>query len=223
MKLLTAHYESPRHFLEDARVASGALDGHRSVRHLTKAELTPGDQVLLEVAFPGLPNRVILRGTIAQLQEEEGRRAAYVAISQEDHGAYDFLVATAQGEAAETVTRRHDRIPLGIPVDWQVAGSGDLIISSTDDVSGGGVQIRTLSPPPVGTKLTLRLVLDPRSGEAVSVPGEVVWVRQDEEFQGMGVKFLSTSGEKGRRVRELIRRILETGEVGGPKGRESEG
>ncbi len=220
MKILTAHYESSRHFLEDVRVASGILEGRRAVRHATRAELAPADPVLMEVAFPGLPNRVILRGTIAKVDKDEGRTTAYVTISQEDYGAYDFLVSTAQGEAAETVARRHDRVPLGIPVDWQVVGSGDLIISATDDVSGGGVQIRTLSPPPVGTKLTLRLVLDPRSGEAVSVPGQVVWVRQDAEFQGMGVKFLSTSGEKGRRVRELVRKILETGQVGSSKKRD---
>ena len=218
MKMLTARYESPEYFLEDAEKGREALGGADGLRHVSKAEVAPGEQVFVEVDFPGLPNRVILRGTVSKVEKGD-KPAAYVAVAQEDHGAYEFLLAAARGTPDKGVSRKHDRVPLGIPVDWQVAGSGDLIISSTDDLSTGGVQIRTLSPPPVGTKITLRLALDPRSGETVSIPGEVVWTRQDAEFQGMGVKFLTAAGEKGRRIRELIRRILETGELGAPQTR----
>ena len=217
MRILQAKYQSGSAFLDDVLPAEGE-DGEkrgRRIRHKTRIALRKGEPVILEVAFPGLPNRVLLRGRVTATDRGDGQ-ATLVEIDGEDRTALDFLMEQASKGSREGVRpRKHDRVPLGLPVDWRVEGSGDVIISSTDDVGIGGLQIRTLSPPPVGTELTLRVALDPPDGEEVAIPGKVVWVRQDEDFQGMGVQFLPTDAQDKRPLRELLRGILDRGEVGG--------
>ncbi len=215
MRILTTRYESGQQFLPDVRrdPETGEPTG---LTHQTKMQLSRKENVLVEVYFPGLPNRVLLRGTVESIEEGDVPRAD-VAIWREDLSTLAFLVEqaqTAETSAQDAAARKHDRIPLGIPVDWQVAGSGDMIISSTDDVGAGGLQIRTLSPPPVGSMVTLNLSLEPRSGKTLAIPGKVVWVRQDSEFQGMGVQFMPEEGDQRRQLRELLRRILERGAIG---------
>lgn len=218
MKILQAKYKSGLHFLKD--LVKDPEQG-RMINYSTKIPLEEGDNVILEVLFPALPNRVLLRGGVVSLKEAtEGEPAtAAITVAQEDQGALAFLIKMASAaQKAEAVTaRKHDRIPLEIPVDWSAQGSGDLIISSTDDVGGGGVQIRTLSPPPVDTELTLAFVLDPATGERIDMRGKVVWVRQDQEFQGMGVQFVAAEaeGEEKKRFREVLKKIMESGRVGG--------
>ncbi|MCD6497698.1 MAG: PilZ domain-containing protein [Deltaproteobacteria bacterium] len=213
MKILTARYESGEHFLKDVHMdETGA-----TIHHSTKTNLSDNEQILMEIMFPEIPNRVLLRGQVASLSKNPS--GADLKIAHEDLATVAFLINAAHpGSEAETTgpaARRHQRVPVGIPVDWQMEGSGDIIISATDDLGSGGVQIRTLSPPPVGTKVTLNLSLDPMSGETVAIPGKVVWIRQDNEFQGMGVQFMPGEGPQKRQIRDLLKKILLSGEIGG--------
>ena len=187
----------------------------RLVRHETARALKPREAVILEVFFPALPNRVLLRGTVSGYEEGTDEGVVHLTINPEDEGALDFLCEQATSgppDRKKPTIRKHERVPMGIPVDWQVEGSGDVIISATDDVAMGGLQIRTLSPPPVGTELTLKIALDPATREMVSVPGKVAWVKQDEEFQGMGVEFTPTESDEKGPLKELLDKILSANE-----------
>lgn len=212
MNILRAEYPTGDDFMKDVVINE---DLGRLLRHETERPLKPREAVILEVAFPALPNRVLLRGTVSGYEEgaEEGsdEGVVHLAVNSEDEGALDFLCEQASSRSPDRkkpTIRKHERVPMGIPVDWQVEGSGDVIISATDDVALGGVQIRTLSPPPVGTELTLKIALNPATRERVSVPGKVAWVKQDDEFQGMGVEFLPTESDKKGPLRELLNTIL---------------
>jgi uncharacterized protein (TIGR02266 family) len=87
-----------------------------------------------------------------------------------------------------------------------------VVISSTDDVSGGGVQIRTQNPPPVGTDVVLLLQIEEQEGQ-LRIPGRVAWVRTDDNFSGMGVRFTAESSAEKKRLRDLVRKYMERGEI----------
>jgi Tfp pilus assembly protein PilZ len=210
MRVLQAEYETGKDFLAD--VVENA-DGQRRLRHRTQTDLSRQEMVILEIRFPALPNRVLLRGRVTELMqnsEADAPLTVMLDVDSEDRDTLNFLVERAsQGSPPAVRSREHERVPLGLPVDWRVEGSGDVIISSTDDVGIGGVQIRTLSPPPVGTELTLRVALNPPDGEELSILGKVVWVRQDDDFQGMGVQFISSEGDQKKPLRKLLSNILD--------------
>ena len=212
MRILRAKYPAGADFMNDIIVEE---DLGRKIRYTTKIPLEVKEGVILEVLFPALPNRVLLRGKVADIEKKGDESVALIEVNPEDDEALDFLGERATApQVQDPKKRKHDRVPMGIPVDWQVNGSGDVIISATDDVGGGGVQIRTLSPPPVGTELTLKISLNPTSRETISVPGKVAWVKQDEQFQGMGVEFLPTESEDKKPLRDLLNNILSEGDVG---------
>ncbi len=210
-KILQARYSDGKDFVDDVSPDQGPGG---AIRYLTKIPLNVDEHVVMEIIFPELPSRVLLRGRIGSIQTDP--QGAIIHISPEDVEQRKFLEGVARGEIepGSSVGRRYYRIPLEIPVDWQVMGEGDVVISSTDDVSGGGVQIRTQNPPPVDTEVVLLLSLDEKKDKQLRIPGRVAWVRQDESFSGMGVRFDAESTEEKKRLRDLLRKSMERGRIG---------
>lgn len=209
-KILQARYTDGKDFLEDVDSDQGPGG---AIRHETKIPLNVDEQVVLEVLFPDLPGRVLLRGRVGAVQTTPA--AVLIHISPEDVEQRKFLEGVARKEIDPTssVGRRYYRIPLEVPIDWQVTGQGDVVISSTDDVSGGGVQIRTQNPPAVDTDVVLLLSLDDQKEKQLRIPGRVAWVRQDESFSGMGIRFDAESTEEKKKLRDLLRKSMERGEI----------
>src|SRR4030095_51815 len=64
MRILPAFFASGEDFLRDYRAAAPELDGPAMLSR-TRGEYTVGEDVMIEVDLPGLPNRVRLVGQIA--------------------------------------------------------------------------------------------------------------------------------------------------------------
>lgn len=209
-RILQIRAASGEAFLKD--VVSSGPSGVR-LRYLTKIPLGVGEQVIVEIVFPELPGRIMLRGAIESLEPEPP--AALIQFAAEEQETLEFVLGVARGETdpGSSHGRRYHRLPLEIPVDWQISGQGDVVISSTDDVSGGGVQIRTQNPPPIGTEVVLLLSMDDAPNGQLRIPGRVAWVRTDEGFSGMGVRFTTESTEEKKQIRDRIRKYMERGEV----------
>jgi len=191
----------------------GETTSETRLRYHTKIPLTSGEQVIVEIVFPELPGRIMLRGSVESLESDPA--GAIIRFAQEEHETLDFVLKVARGEVDPNSSRgrRYHRLPLEIQVDWQISGQGDVVISSTDDVSGGGVQIRTQNPPPVGTDVVLLLTMDDAPEGQLRVPGRVAWVRTDAGFSGMGVRFTTESTEEKKQIRDRIRKYMERGEI----------
>jgi hypothetical protein len=59
------------------------------------------------------------------------------------------------------------------------------------------------------------LVLGPtRSGDSFVLDGRVAWIRRDPRAHGFGVRFDPRGEHDGRRLRALIRRSWERGQLG---------
>jgi len=99
--------------------------------------------------------------------------------------------------------RKHTRSPLEVTVDWQIVGSDDVIWSATDDIGAGGLRIRTLTPPAVGTEVEILLKTTPEA-TPLRLPAHVAWTRLDDEFCGMGLAFDPATDESRQRLAALI-------------------
>jgi hypothetical protein len=78
--------------------------------------------------------------------------------------------------------RNHEREGWRLAADWHVFGSSVHRVSTTADVSEGGIFLCSAAPMPVGSPLVISLAL-PRG--PVEVHGRVVWT----DARGMGVRF----------------------------------
>ncbi len=207
MQILAAHYLSGRTFLNDyAQDPPPARLFYR-----TKVALSERDDLLLEIRFPELPSRVLVHASVAGREDDKG--GVWLTFAEEDHPTRDFIVSVARGDGdvQGAAARKSPRFPVELPANVTAAGGDAPVPSETGDLSAGGAFVKTDRPPPVGTPVAL--VIAPPGHDSVTLPGVVAWVRRGESADGMGIRFDHPDPEEGRRLRELLRRIKETGAV----------
>ena len=153
----------------------------------TDDELRLDEEVLVEIDFPGLPHRALVRGAVSGFDALGA--GAWVAFSPADASTRDFVLAVATGgiTVSGKVPRRHPRFSADLPVSFKIPG-GSEEQARAGDVGPGGTFVRTTTPPPVGTTVALRL--GPAGNGELIVQGVVAWVQEDGDEPGMGVCFL---------------------------------
>ncbi len=201
MRILNVPFVSSAEFLSHFSEKNG--DGALFCR--TRTELQTGEPVLLEIAFPGLPNRALIRGSVVTRVPGKG---SWIAFDAADASTRDFLLGIAHGDmVVSSVTERaHDRFPAELPVEIDLPGGG-AAESQTGDVSASGVFIRSDAAPAVGSRVTLRL--ETGDSEPLELHGEVTRAKAE----GFAVQFQPRRGDNNRRLRALLRRASETGRI----------
>ncbi len=206
MKILFATFASPQDFLDRLDVSEDVA----TLRVETKARYDADEPVILEIGYPGLPNRILTR-TVAGAESDDGQLFCF---GEGEEHKRDFLIAVAAGRATASWKRRHRRFPLRMPARFVVEGQevplrGD---AETEDMGSGGVSLKTSRTLPDGAKVTV--VLEPGDGsEEIEFTGRVVWNRNDETLTGVGIQFEGLGGEQMRRLRRIIRDVKLSGKT----------
>lgn len=202
MRLVTLAFASADEFLAAYHPADG---GSLSTR--TRTDGTIGEQVLLEVSFPGLPNRALVRADVSGIAFEIGLR---FTIAPADHTTRDFLLGVARGEIQidQTTPRGHTRFPAALRAVWR---KGDTAIETlVEDLSAGGAFLRGLEPPAIGDEVAVEITTP--DGSTLPFVAHVAWIRSGKD-PGFGVDFVPLTGDAGRRLRSLLRHASETATV----------
>ena len=213
LRLLTCVFASPTEFLECYSVE--AAEGVLYCR--TRSPLAVGEELVVEVSFPGLPNRTLMRGTVAAVRRGRG---AWIRLHAGDAHTRDFLLGLARGELApgDQVERGHRRIPVSLPVTCHIEEIDDppteRLLGTTHDVGGGGAWVQSAEPPAVGTRVSLVLGPMAAAGETFRLDGRVAWIRRDAGPTGFGVRFDSRQSRDAPRLRAMLRRASECGWLG---------
>lgn len=101
----------------------------------------------------------------------------------------------------ESHNREHVRIETNALVDY--AGTEVLLFHRIQNISLGGLSIRTPTLEPKGTQVTVAVNF-PDLGESIEVEGEVAWVHTTDPKE-MGIKFLRlTEAEQ-----DILERYME--------------
>ncbi len=202
MRLLTLAFPSASDFLSAYDDASGTLLAE------TKTEATRGESLLVEIAFPRLPNRPLVRAVCAGIVD----RGLRLKLDDADASTFDFLLKMARGEVRVEATthREHKRFPSALGVEYRFEG-GISVSSQVEDLSAGGCFVRADKAPLVGANITVEITV-PDEGSPVQLAGHVAWVRAGKD-PGFGVEFDAPETADGRRLRTILRRAIGTGEV----------
>ena len=204
MRLLTLAFVSSAEFL------SHYSESHDTgaVFFRTRTELEKAEEVLMEISFPGLPNRALIRGVVVGTKPGKG---IWLGISAADVSTRDFLLQLARGEITVTKqhSRSHERFPTDLPVNVKIDQNGAEAARAAD-LSARGAFIQSADAPAVGTRV--QLIIGAAEAGSFSIDGEVAWIGGEDEAQGYGVKF-TNSGDDGRRLRALLRRASESARV----------
>lgn len=209
MRILYATYASPEDFLKGLH-----NDGNDTLLAVTtKAAYRDNESTILEIGYPGLPNRILVRARAVPSPKNDDERKWFV-INEEEELQLDFLIAIAAGKADASVQRRHRRFPMRMEARVRVDGESDKdsLPAQTADMATGGVALETDAALPDGTKVTV--VLDPGDGSGeIQIAGTVMWNREGEfQTAEVGIQFEKGSTEDMKRLRQLIRGVKLSGE-----------
>ncbi len=213
MKILFATFDSPDQFLARLALEGAGATSCGRLRVTTKARFETREPVVLEIGFPGLPNRVLMRATFTGANAAD---ADFEIVPSEDHKR-DFLVAVASGKAqAKAQKRLHRRFPMRLPARFVVDGEnvplrGD---ATTDELNAKGLFLKTSRSLPEGARVTV--VLDPCDGSAeMEFSGRVIYTRKekDEDECGVGVQFDKLTSDDRKRLRRMIRDVKVSGRL----------
>jgi Tfp pilus assembly protein PilZ len=175
----------------------------------TTAALEPGDPVIVELAAPALPNKVLIRGTVRSwrpaLPRLRIRAGAVVEFDPAEAEKRDFLVSVISGGAEAGSRRRHVRLPVAVAVRYRLIDSADFLESMLGEISVGGAMLGTTSPLPLDTDVILE-VIPPGAVRPIPISGKVTYHLPNG---GTGLKFLYRDAGGSRRLRELVRRLRQ--------------
>lgn len=111
-------------------------------------------------------------------------------------------------------------VPIRLRVNFESAGTLQGCLMT--NLSRGGVFINSAMPPPIGTRIQLRLRLRD-DGTEVEIPGEVVATNVGPAFElrqlGMAIRFLDAGPEASALLERLYEGALD---LGGSKRKQSE-
>ena len=206
MKILKARYKSGQEFLD-------ALDKEDPAGELFCPVTTPldeGQRVVVEVHFPQLPNKMLVRGSVvwwrAALPRLRVRAGAQVSFDSGDMESLDFIKDLAGGEAVDAVRRRHPRIPVTLDVQCRKADSADLFEGKLRDISIGGSLLITEYEVDAGDDLIIELTT-PGGAHPMDIAAKVTHCGAE----GAGVRFIYRDGGGSQRLREVVRRLIDKG------------
>ncbi len=211
MNILVARFQSGGEFLEhyEASFPYGGLF------FPTRKVIGTGELVVLDVRMPQLRDYTLVRGMVAwhrRARRSDGTRAGLgIEFLASERATRDYLLQVARGSADAHANRRHRRLPTEIRVDWRLPNQADRRASVVGDIGAGGLFLRTSEPPPEGASLLLEMV-PPGALTPQIIEGRVAWIRDTPGSEGAGVEFRCRDIGGMRRLRELVRRIEQTGE-----------
>jgi uncharacterized protein (TIGR02266 family) len=206
MRILRARYRSGEEML---RHYQPSLPGG-GIFYPTREAIPLGEPVLVEIRFPELCNKQLLRGFIAWRRAGKHRTKLRAGLGIEflpaESKRRDFCIAVAKGEIVDMITRRHRRLPVTLSADWRVVLDRETHHSHIEDIGPGGAFLRTTEFLPPGTEIVLD-VTPPGSLRPLEIAGRVAWTRHTEGEEGIGIEFKTRDAGGTRRLKELVRRL----------------
>lgn len=177
----------------------------------TRANLPVDSEVVLEIMWPELPNRVYVHGRVGERRDDG---CLIIGTDAAESNKMRFLINAAGGAGMEIHPRKKRRYCVRLPVQWRPFGSRRMRPGVVEDLSVGGMLIVTpVDTVEPGERLVVRLVAD-TAGHELVVTGVVRHVTERASGRrAIGVMFeLRASGEL-RELRRLLRVFGDKGLV----------
>ena len=213
MTILKAHFANGGAFL-DHYLAEPVNGG---IFFPTRKPLAIGEGVVVSVRLGKRRSPMLLRGVVVWRRPGKHSTKTKAGIGIEflptETQTRDYLVSVARGDASEQMARRHQRLPVELPVTWQVPGALQDKTGTLLDIGRGGAFVRTTEALPADIDVVLK-VSPPGAEIAMPLSARVAWRGSagSANGNGFGVEWKARDAGGNRRIKELVRRIEAMGE-----------
>jgi type IV pilus assembly protein PilZ len=213
MTILKAHFATGAAFL-DSYLADLANGG---IFFPTRKPLALGEAVVISIRLGKRRSPMLLRGLVAWRRPGKHSTKTKAGIGIEflptEAQTREYLLSVARGDSSEQLARRHQRLPVELPVTWQVPGELRDNRGTLLDIGRGGAFVRTGEPVPADPDVVL-MVSPPGAEIAMPLSARIAWRGRNDVGgeHGFGVEWKARDAGGNRRIKELVRRIEAMGE-----------
>ena len=173
----------------------------------TTTELTEGQDAIIELSSPLLPNKVMIRGEIRSwrpaLPRLRVRAGAEVEFMADEAAKREFISGVFEGTKRNSPKRKQSRLPVNIPVRYRVANDTEFVECAISEISVGGAMLTTNKSLPLDAPVLIEFAA-PGSAAPITISSKVSYLSPNG---ASGVKFLTRDSDGARRLRELVRRL----------------
>jgi Tfp pilus assembly protein PilZ len=182
----------------------------------TRSKLQVGDTVSVKVRLGRRQPPMLLTGRVAWRRPGRHllkiRAGIGVEFLEGEKAKCDYLLEMASSGAGMHSRRRHERIPVDLPITWRPLGSSEGLQGKLRDVGRGGAFI--LSPAMVPYESQVVLEIAPPGAEVpMAFIGRVAWTGKTGEENVFGIEWRARDAGGGRRIKELVRRLTNSGHL----------
>lgn len=205
MRKIRCHYPSADAYT-DALEAPGQP---HALQVFTTDAFEPGEEVLLEVYFPGLPGKMMVRAIGQEWHPARPRlrvrAGGILRCTGSEWRKLEFLREVGSGAIDLAPRRRHVRLPVMVEVRWRRQNTRDYTVAALSEISEGGALLLTRDPPANAEEVIVE-IMPPGSERPLEV---LSVVRNTSNPEGVGLEFLARDMGGVHRLREVIRRLVE--------------
>lgn len=204
LRKIRSHYPTPEEFVAAIR------DDHALEVYTTEG-YEPGEEVLLELSFTGLPGKMMVRAIGQEWHAARPRlrvrAGGTVLCTGTEWRKIQFLLRVASGDIQLTARRRHVRLPVLVEVRWRRRGERDFRVAAISEISEGGALLLTsIADRPTIEDEVIVEITPPGSARPLEI---LSVVRNIANEDGVGLEFLARDMGGVHRLREVIRRLVE--------------
>jgi len=190
--------------------------GHGGVFCPTRSKLQVGDVVSVKVRLGRRQPPMVIYGHVAWRRPGRHLLKIRAGIGVEflpgEQAKCEYLLEMANSGASMHSRRRHERIPVDLPITWHPVGSNEGLHGKLRDVGRGGAFI--LSPATVPYESQVVLEIAPPGAEVpMAFIGRVAWTGKTGEENVFGIEWRARDAGGGRRIKELVRRLTNAGHL----------
>lgn len=117
----------------------------------------------------------------------------------------EYILQLARGDGIRS-RRRHERVPVDLPVNWHVAGGTEGIAARLRDIGRGGAFVHSEMPVSNDDQVVLEIA-PPGAEVPMAFTARVAWRGKYGDAHGFGIEWRARDAGGGRRIRELVRRL----------------
>jgi Tfp pilus assembly protein PilZ len=190
--------------------------GHGGVFCPTRSKLQVGDPVQVRVRLGRRQPPMLIFGRVAWRRPGRHLLKIRAGIGVEflpgEQAKCDYLLEMARAGSSMHSRRRHERIPVDLPITWRPLGSNEGLKGQLRDVGRGGAFV--LSPATVPYESQVVLEIAPPGAEVpMAFIGRVAWTGRTGDENVFGIEWRARDAGGGRRIKELVRRLTSAGYV----------
>ncbi len=187
---------------------------HGGVFCATRRKLNVGAPVVVRVRLGRRQPPVLLHGRVAWRRPgrhlEKIRAGIAVEFLSTEIAKRDYLLDLAKAGDTVRSRRRHERLPVEVPVRWWVTGGTSERRGTLRDIGHGGAFIQCPELAPSDSEVVLELS-PPGAQVAMAFTARVAWTApRNGSTGGFGIEWRARDAGGGKRIKELVRRLAES-------------